>query len=85
MCYKFKGLKMTERELRALERRKTITVSKMPLHSSEHHSFHLELNCVESWNLLYSMSIMRWENENSKSAPLFVDKTVVRKISLREK
>ncbi len=66
---------MTQRELRAENRRKTITISKVNLHSQNHHS----------WNLLYTMSVKKWQEENNKIAPLFVDKTVVRKISLKDR
>ncbi len=78
---------MTQRELRAENRRKTITISKVNLHSQNHHShsFHLDLNCTQAWNLLYTMSVKKWQEENNKIAPLFVDKTVVRKISLKDR
>ena len=76
---------MTQRELRAENRRKTITISKVNLHSQNHHSFHLDLNCTQAWNLLYTMSVKKWQDENNKTAPLFVDKTVVRKISLKDR
>ncbi len=76
---------MTEREKRAFERRKAVSVKKMSLHSREHNSFHIELNCKDAWNLLYSMSIKKWEDENKRLAPLFVDKTIVKKISLKDK
>ncbi|MDD2508584.1 hypothetical protein CRU94_07460 [Arcobacter sp. AHV-9/2010] len=76
---------MTLREQRALNRRDKITITKIPLHSLNHHSFHFELDCKKSWDLLYSMSIKKWENENKMVAPLFVDKNIIRKISLRDR
>ncbi len=76
---------MTQRELRAESRRKTVTISKVNLHSQNHHSFHLDLNCTQAWNLLCTMSVKKWQEENNKIAPLFVDKTVIRKISLKDR
>ena len=43
---------MTLREQRALNRRDKITITKIPLHSLNHHSFHFELDCKKSWDLL---------------------------------
>ena len=65
--------------------KKWFAFSKIPLHSLNHHSFHFELDCKKSWDLLYSMSIKKWENENNMVAPLFVDKNIIRKISLRDR
>lgn len=76
---------MTERQLRAQERRKTITLDKFDLHSPEHNSFHLDYNVSQAWDSLYSMSIKEWEEKTGKLASTKVDKSKFRFISLREK
>lgn len=74
-----------QRKIRSLNRKKTTTVTKVNLHSSDHHSFHIGLSTTEAWNLLYEISILKWQEENKAEAPLLVDKTAVRKISLSDR
>lgn len=76
---------MTDLEKRAAERRKNITIKQMHLHDEKHHSFHIGLNCTDAWNLLYTMSIKKWEEENNQVAPLSVDKTSYKFINLKDK
>lgn len=79
------GLLMTERQKRSIERKKKMTVKRLNLHDLKHNSFHFELNTTESWNLLYTISIKKWEEETGQIAPLRVDKNKVRFINLKDK
>jgi hypothetical protein len=76
---------MTERQKRSIERKKKMTVKRLNLHDLKHNSFHFELNTTESWNLLYTISIKKWEEETGQVAPLRVDKNKVRFINMKDK
>lgn len=76
---------MTERQLRAQKRKKTMTLNKVDLHSPYHNSFHLDYSVTQAWNLLYSMSIKEWEEKTGKTASTKVNKNKIKFISLKEK
>lgn len=78
---------MTELEKRCIERRnRNIQIKKVDLHDEvEHNSFHHGLNMTDAWNLLYTMSIQKWESETGKKATHKVDKSRVKIISLHER
>ena len=67
---------------RAAERRKKITVKKVDLHSSEHHSFHLHLDLKSSWELLTRMSKEAWIEQHGTLPPSRVDKSICKFITL---
>ena len=50
---------MTQRELRAEKQKKNYYYLKSKFGSQNHHSFHLDLNCTQAWNLLYTMSVKK--------------------------
>jgi hypothetical protein len=50
-----------------------------------HHSFHFDLTDIQKFELLAEMSIKEWETQTGKIASRRVDKTKVRKITLKEK
>ena len=70
---------------RAEQRKQNATVNKVSLKSKEHHSFHFHLSDEESFELLAKMSKEAYFETTGTVAFDFVDKTRVRKISLRQK
>jgi len=69
---------MTGLEQRSKDRRSRIVVSKVSLHSSDHHSFHPELSCEEAWELLARLSKERWREETGREASNRVDKSALK-------
>jgi len=67
---------------RAEERRKKITVTKIALHSKEHHSFHLDLDLKSAWELLTRISKEAWIEEHGTPPSSRVDKRICKFIPL---
>ena len=65
-------------ELKKRRKLKNMKISKVSLHSEDHHSFHIDLSPLESWELLARISKETWYLETGKPAPDFLDKTQVR-------
>lgn len=61
---------------RAEARKRTATVKKFDLHSKEHHSFYINLDATQAWELLAKLSKERWMEETGLMAPGAVDKSV---------
>ncbi len=67
---------MPTMEQRALRRRASMTIKKVNLHSSEHHSFHTHLDVKKSWEILTRLSKEAWLEETGEVPPLRVDKSI---------
>ena len=72
---------MSTMQERALQRRDSITFTKVDMHSSLHHSFHAHLDTKSAWELLAKISQEAWKEQTGKIAPTYVDKSVVRFIT----
>jgi len=77
---------MDDFRARRLARQKNATIKRVLLHDNiEHHSFHLELNDYESWELLAKMTQDEWKNTMKCDTFPALDKTKIRKITLEER
>jgi len=72
---------MSSMQERALRRRATMSITKVDLHSDEHHSFHTHLDVKSAWELLAKLSKEAWIEQTGQEAPSRVDKSVVRFIT----
>lgn len=66
---------------RSLERRKSMTINKVNLHSKKHHSFHIDIDGDTLSKLVFDMSM----NEYGTSHLLRLDRTEVKIIKLKDK
>ena len=66
---------------RRLERRKSMTINKVNLHSKEHHSFHIGIDGNTLSKLVFDMSM----NEHGTSHLKRLDKSEVKIIKLKDK
>ena len=76
---------MTTMAQRAIERRKTIIIKKVDLHSIENHSFHIHLDVKKSWELLTRLSHEAWIEKTGQIPPSRVDKSIYQFIRLEDK
>ena len=74
---------MTAMEKRAAARRDKISLTKVSLHSKEHHSFHPDLELKKAWELLTRLSKEAWIEKTGKIPPSRVDKAIVKFTSLQ--
>jgi len=72
---------MSSMHERAIRRRATMTITKVDLHSDEHHSFHAYLDVKSAWELLAKLSKEAWMQQTGQEAPTSVDKSIVRFIT----
>ena len=72
---------MSSIQERALRRRAAISITKVDLHSDEHHSFHTHLDVKSAWELLARLSKEAWMQQTGQIAPTRVDKSIVRFIT----
>ena len=66
---------------RSLERKKSMTINKVNLHSQEHHSFHLGVDGDTLSKLIFDMSM----SEHGTASLKRLDKTKVKIIKLKDK
>jgi len=80
---KLKEFTVSTMEQRSAARKEKITISKMALHSEEHHSFHPHLELKKAWELLTRLSKEAWIEKTGKIPPTRVDKSIVKFTSLK--
>ncbi|MDF1881881.1 hypothetical protein JHD50_11330 [Sulfurimonas sp. MAG313] len=73
---------MTEMEERAHRRRNKISLTKVPLHSQQHHSFHPDLELKKAWELLTRLSKEAWIEKTGEIPPSNINKSIVKFIHL---
>ena len=61
-----------------------MTIQKMDLHASVHHSLHLDIDGDTASRLIYRMSMQHYRDTTGKPPPQRVDKTKVKIIDLKD-
>ena len=76
-----KNKEINDFKQRSLERRRSITIDKVNLHSKEHHSFHLDIDGNTLSKLIFDMSM----NEYGTLYLQRLDRTKIKIIKLKDK